>query len=178
MPSFLRPALAVAALALAWLASGCGGYSYVYRSPLERPLDGVRRVGVRLEALVPHGQDALARRLTSREDALVDWLGREGRAASFAPLAGGEDATIHVLLIVEPRPERPDPRLVITDSVRIAIRILVQRGTERVAVLEGTASTRAIFFHGLVDPDLPIVFERIAHRLSRMLEDLGLPGRP
>lgn len=101
---------------LAWLAIGCGGYSYVYRSPVERPLEGVRRIGVRLEACVPHVEDALAQRLISREDALVDWLGREGRAASFARLEGGEDATMHVVVTVEPRSARPDPRLVITDA--------------------------------------------------------------
>ncbi|MFN7699199.1 MAG: hypothetical protein ACK6CU_02590 [Deltaproteobacteria bacterium] len=172
------PVLLVATIALGWLATGCGGgYSYVHRSPLEHPLEGVARIGVRLEALTPRGEEALTERLTSREDALVSWLQREDRAASFVRLEGGEDATVHVLLTVAPREERPDPREAADGSLRIAVRITVQRGAERVAIVEGTASTPMVTFHGLIDPDLPLVLERLAHRISRVLDDLGVPRR-
>lgn len=38
------------AMAMACLTLGCGGYSYVYRTPIERPLEGIAQVRVRVEA--------------------------------------------------------------------------------------------------------------------------------
>lgn len=170
----MRSVLLGSALLLASLGAGCGGYAYVFRSPVHEPLAGVRRVGVHLEAVTPRGQERLAARLTSREDALIAWLGREGRAASFVAIEGGDEATVHVLLTAEPPRVRPEPRAVSTESLRIGVRITVERGAERVAIVEGTASTPFVTFHGLIDPDLPLVFERLAHRLSRVLAELGL----
>ncbi len=173
----VRAIVVVVSLTLAPLAIGCSGYSYVYRSPLERPLEGVGRVGVRLEAQTTGGDAALARTFTSHEDALVAWLTSEERAVSFGAISGGEEATITISLALDPRIDSPDPFEVRYGSVRIAVTITIERGSERVAVVEGTASTPLVAFHGLLDPDHPRVLERLAHRISRVLEDLGVPRR-
>lgn len=164
-------------IAILSLAPGCGGYSYVYRSPVERPLEGISRVGVRVEAHTFRDQEALGRTFSAQEDALVAWLGREGRALTFVSLTGQEDASIVVRLELEPRIDHPDPYAVRTGSLRIAVRITIHARGERVAIVEGTASTEILAFHGLLDPDIGRTFERIAHRISRVLEDLGVPRR-
>ncbi|MFO0709459.1 MAG: hypothetical protein U0353_06445 [Sandaracinus sp.] len=171
----LRGAVPLAAtLLVAALTAGCGGFSYVYRSPVREPLGGVEHVGVHLEAVATDGNDLVAQRLASGEDALIGWLERERRAASFDVIRGGEDeTTLHVLLTADPR-DRPDPREVTSGGLRIAVRITIERAHERIAIVEGTANTRTLSFHGLIDPDLPHVLQRLAHRLSRILADLGL----
>lgn len=173
----VRSMLLAIGIGIASLASGCGGYSYVYRTPIERPLEGFTRVGVRVEAHTFRNQEALGRTFTAQEDALVAWLGREGRALTFVSLTGQEDASIVVRLELEPRLDQPDPYAVSTGSLRIAVRITIEARGGRVAVVEGTASTEIVAFHGLLDPDIGRTFERIAHRISRVLEDLGVPRR-
>lgn len=164
-------------IAIFSLVTGCGGYSYVYRSPVERPLEGVSRVGVRVEAHTFRDQEALGRTFSAQEDALVAWLGREGRALTFVSLTDQEDTSVVVRLELEPRLDHPDPYAVRTGSLRIAVRITIHAHGERVAIVEGTASTEIVAFHGLLDPDVGRTFERIAHRISRVLEDLGVPRR-
>ncbi|MBX7193363.1 MAG: hypothetical protein K1X94_15015 [Sandaracinaceae bacterium] len=170
----LRGAVPLAAtLLVAALTAGCGGFSYVYRSPVREPLGGVEHVGVHLEAVATDGNDLVAQRLASGEDALIGWLEREGRAASFDVIRDEDETTLHVLLTADPR-ARPDPREVTSGGLRIAVRITLERAHERIAIVEGTASTRTLSFHGLIDPDLSRVLERLAHRLSRILAELGL----
>ena len=173
----VRSALLAIGIVIASFASGCGGYSYVYRTPIERPLEGITRVRVRVEAHTPRDQEALGRTFTARAAALVAWLARDGRAQTFVSLTGQEDASIVVRLELEPRLDHPDPYAVRTGSLRIAVRITIQARGERVAVVEGTASTEIVAFHGLLDPDIGRTFERIAHRISRVLEDLGVERR-
>jgi hypothetical protein len=172
---------------LAWLlalalATGCGGVSYVYRTPVDRPLRDVATVAILVDPVLDPATDAELAGFLPR---LEEFAGLLRTRAAFEvgaerfvddPAAAG--ASVIVRLVAATAPSPSSLHELVERELRLEARIDVRVGDEVVATVLATAGGALVSFHGLHDADLERAGERLARRVARILDDLGLDREP
>ncbi len=169
---------------LVWiaLAAGCGGVSYAYRTPVERPLRETATVAIEITPVLdPASNSELAGFLPRFEEFAALLRTRaafEVGPARYvdAPESAGVTVTVRLVAATTPASVSPDELLV--RELRLEARIDVRLGDEVVATVLATASGPLVSFHGLHDADLERARERLARRIARVLDDLGFEREP